>query len=89
MPGVELHARASAFVNRYRDSHASHRRHRHAFLYPTANLPACWRRNTDTLAHASGNVFANQRRDYSLHTGSPGNTNIYTHRRACAFSRAR
>ena len=73
MPGVELHARASAFANR------------HAFVYPTANLPACRRRNTDPLAHASGNPFAHRRRDYCLHTGSPGDT----HRRACAFSRAR
>ena len=85
LPGVELHARASAFANRYRDSHAS--RHRHAFVYPTANLPACRRRNTDSLIHASGNLFAHRRRDYCTHTGTPGNTNIY--RRACAFSRAR
>ena len=85
LPGVELHARASAFANRYRDSHAGHRRHRHAFVYPTANLPACRRRNTDPLAHASGNPFAHRQRDYCLHTGSPGDI----HRRACAFSRAR
>ena len=89
MPGVELHARASAFANRYRDSHASHRRHRYAFVYPTANFPACRRRNTDTLIHASGNPFAHRRRDYFTHTGTPGNTHIYTYRRACAFSRAR
>ena len=89
MPGVELHARASAFANRYCDSHASHRRHRHAFVYPTANLPACRCRNTDTLAHASGNPFAHRRRDYFNHTGSPGNTYTHTYRRACAFSSAR
>ena len=47
--------------------------------------PVYRRRNTDPLAHASGNPFAHRRRDYCLHTGSPGDT----HRRACAFSRAR
>ncbi len=89
MPGVELHARASALANRYRDSHAGHRRHRYAFVYPTANLPACRRQNTDTLAHASGNPFAHRRRDYFTHTGIPGNPHIHTYRRTCAFSRAR
>ncbi len=89
MPGVELHARASAFANRYRGSYAGHRRHRHAFVHPTANLPACRRRNTDTLIHASGNPFAHRRRDYFTHTGTPGNTRTHTYRRACAFSRAR
>ena len=80
MPGVELHARASAFANRYRDSHASHRRHRHAFVYPTANLPACRRRNTDTLAHASGNPFAHKHSYNCPHLASARNAD--THRKS-------